>query len=68
MYLASINQPNSAATLRQDLNVSDSFDDAISKKYEGLLEKKWTSVVRLQKKVSHHNIGYLERQRLISQR
>lgn len=23
------------------------------KKYEGLLEKKWTSVVRLQKKVCH---------------
>ncbi|MCJ1432962.1 protein with putative role during mitosis [Xylographa pallens] len=50
-YLTSIHQPNSAAALRQDLNISDSFDDATSKKYEGLLEKKWTSVVRLQKKI-----------------
>jgi platelet-activating factor acetylhydrolase IB subunit alpha len=37
--------------LREDLNIGDSFDAATSKKYEGLLEKKWTSVVRLQKKV-----------------
>lgn len=29
----------------------DVFDAATAKKYEGLLEKKWTSVVRLQKKV-----------------
>jgi platelet-activating factor acetylhydrolase IB subunit alpha len=29
----------------------EGFDEATSKKYEGLLEKKWTSVVRLQKKV-----------------
>jgi len=40
------------------LEIGDSFDDATRKKYEGLLEKKWTSVVRLQKKVcvhpSHH--------------
>ena len=50
-YLSSTNRPNSAATLRQELNIGDGFDDATSKKYEGLLEKKWTSVVRLQKKV-----------------
>jgi hypothetical protein len=31
--------------------MGDSFDDTTAKKYEGLLEKKWTSVVRLQKKV-----------------
>jgi platelet-activating factor acetylhydrolase IB subunit alpha len=40
----------SADTLRQELNIGDTFDDATRKKYEGLLEKKWTSVVRLQKK------------------
>jgi hypothetical protein len=33
------------------LKIGDNFDDATRKKYEGLLEKKWTSVVRLQKKV-----------------
>ena len=55
-YLSSINLPSSVATLRNDLNIGDSFDEATSKKYEGLLEKKWTSVVRLQKKVRYRNI------------
>ncbi|KAI9761485.1 MAG: Microtubule-associated protein, microtubule dynamics during spindle orientation [Chaenotheca gracillima] len=50
-YLSSVNLPNSAAALREELNIGDSFDDATRKKYEGLLEKKWTSVVRLQKKI-----------------
>jgi len=50
-YLSSQNLSNSAAALREELNIGDSFDAATSKKYEGLLEKKWTSVVRLQKKV-----------------
>lgn len=36
--------------MRTELGIGDSFDDATRKKYEGLLEKKWTSVVRLQKK------------------
>ena len=49
-YLTSINHPDSAARLKEDLNIGGNFDDATSKKYEGLLEKKWTSVVRLQKK------------------
>jgi platelet-activating factor acetylhydrolase IB subunit alpha len=36
-----------------ELNLNeDVFDGATSKKYETLLEKKWTSVVRLQKKAS----------------
>jgi len=50
-YLSSINLSNSAAALREELQIGDTFDAATSKKYEGLLEKKWTSVVRLQKKV-----------------
>lgn len=50
-YLSSSNLPNSAATLRQELGIGDSFDDATSKKYSGVLEKKWTSVVRLSKRV-----------------
>ena len=29
----------------------DVYDAATAKKYESLLEKKWTSIVRLQKKV-----------------
>lgn len=50
-YLSSINLTGSAAALREELQIGDSFDAATSKKYEGLLEKKWTSVVRLQKKI-----------------
>ena len=51
-YLSSINLHDSAATLRQETGLGDAFDNATSKKYEGLLEKKWISVVRLQKKVN----------------
>ena len=57
-YLTSIKLPNAAAALREELRVGDSFDDATSKKYEGLLEKKWTSVVRLQKKVNSLYLSY----------
>lgn len=50
-YFSSVKLSASALALRQELEIGDSFDDATSKRYEGLLEKKWTSVVRLQKKV-----------------
>ncbi|KAM0334995.1 hypothetical protein ACHAQA_000029 [Verticillium albo-atrum] len=43
--------PLTANALREELKIGETFDDATSKKYEGLLEKKWTSVVRLQKKI-----------------
>jgi len=52
-YLSSINLPaESVAALKDELKIAEGFDAATSKKYEGLLEKKWTSVVRLQKKVN----------------
>ncbi|THV84062.1 platelet-activating factor acetylhydrolase IB alpha subunit [Aureobasidium pullulans] len=50
-YLTAAGLTNTAQTLREEVNIGDSFDDATRKKYEGLLEKKWTSVVRLQKKI-----------------
>ncbi|KAI1841039.1 hypothetical protein JX265_009389 [Neoarthrinium moseri] len=50
-YLSSTNLSTTADALRQELNLGDTFDATTSKKYEGLLEKKWTSVVRLQKKI-----------------
>lgn len=51
-YFSSSGLPNSCAALREELGVGDEFLDVEKmKKYEGLLEKKWTSVVRLQKKV-----------------
>lgn len=51
-YLSANNLPNAAAALREELSLSEQvLDTTTVKKYEGLLEKKWTSVVRLQKKV-----------------
>ncbi|KAL1988362.1 hypothetical protein VTN96DRAFT_10045 [Rasamsonia emersonii] len=50
-YLASANLLKSSNALREELGESLTLDDATLKKYEGLLEKKWTSVVRLQKKI-----------------
>lgn len=51
-YLGVINAPKTAEAFRTEANIPANFDDATKKKYEGLLEKKWTSVVRLQKKVN----------------
>ncbi|KAK3385894.1 WD40-repeat-containing domain protein [Podospora didyma] len=51
-YLTANNLTATATALRTELNLGeDVFDPATAKKYEGLLEKKWTSVVRLQKKI-----------------
>ncbi|KAF7559527.1 hypothetical protein G7046_g4626 [Stylonectria norvegica] len=51
-YLAANNLPDSATALRTELNLGeDVYEPATAKKYETLLEKKWTSVVRLQKKI-----------------
>lgn len=56
-YLSSNELHNTAEALRQELDLGESFDATTSKKYEGLLEKKWTSVVRLQKKVRARSDG-----------
>jgi platelet-activating factor acetylhydrolase IB subunit alpha len=50
-YLLSVGMTESANALRQESKLAETFDDASAKKYETLLEKKWTSVVRLQKKI-----------------
>ncbi|KAG5749300.1 hypothetical protein H9Q69_012055 [Fusarium xylarioides] len=51
-YLAANNLQESANAMRTELSLGeDAFDTATAKKYETLLEKKWTSVVRLQKKI-----------------
>lgn len=52
-YLSAAGLDKTSQCLRDELNLpeSSSFDSATAKKYEGLLEKKWTSVVRLQKKI-----------------
>ncbi|KAJ1325945.1 platelet-activating factor acetylhydrolase IB subunit alpha [Microdochium nivale] len=51
-YLEASNLPETAAAMRAELGLDQaSFDPATTKKYETLLEKKWTSVVRLQKKI-----------------
>ncbi|KAL8298081.1 hypothetical protein RB601_002746 [Gaeumannomyces tritici] len=51
-YLSANNLSNTSNALRAELNLPEEvFDAATQKKYEGLIEKKWTSVVRLQKKI-----------------
>ncbi|KAF2105303.1 nuclear distribution protein PAC1 [Lophiotrema nucula] len=50
-YLQVSNLPSSAATLQEELGVSHSLDEATCQKYSNLLERKWTTVVRLQKRI-----------------
>jgi platelet-activating factor acetylhydrolase IB subunit alpha len=51
-YLTANGLPDTAAAMRAELSLGEgTFDAETAKKYETLLEKKWTSVVRLQKKV-----------------
>ncbi|KAI0531959.1 nuclear distribution protein pac-1a [Xylaria digitata] len=51
-YLTANKLAATATSLRAELNLEeDGFDAATVEKYKGLLEKKWTSVVRLQKKI-----------------
>ncbi|KAK4229658.1 nuclear distribution protein nudF-1 [Podospora fimiseda] len=51
-YLTSHSLLTTASSLRSELDLPESsFDSTQTKKYEGLLEKKWTSVIRLQKKI-----------------
>ncbi|TIC68173.1 hypothetical protein E3Q01_00984 [Wallemia mellicola] len=49
-YLESSGYADSARALRRDLQLEDIVLDSKAK-YAGLLEKKWTSVIRLQRKV-----------------
>lgn len=50
-YLAACKLTATESALRTELNLGEEqLGAATVKKYEGLLEKKWTSVVRLQKK------------------
>lgn len=58
-YLSSVHASQSAAALREELQIPSDFDENATKKYEGLLEKKWTSVARLQRKV-RRGFGGLE--------
>lgn len=49
-YLLSAGMTETAAALRKESKLGEDFDDVTVKKYDTLLEKKWTSIVRLQKK------------------
>ena len=54
-YLSSHDLPETASALRNELGMAETdFDATAVKKYETLLEKKWTSTVRLQKKASRN--------------
>ncbi|RMZ82536.1 hypothetical protein DV737_g2013, partial [Chaetothyriales sp. CBS 132003] len=50
-YFLAVGFSDSAAALRSEAGLGTAFDDATAKKYETLLEKKWTSIVRLQKRI-----------------
>ncbi|KAB8233038.1 WD40 repeat domain-containing protein [Aspergillus alliaceus] len=51
-YLLANELPDTAAALRREVNLGDdAFDATTAKRYEGMLEKKWTSIARLQKKI-----------------
>ncbi|KAJ2904357.1 nuclear distribution protein pac-1a [Zalerion maritima] len=45
-YLLANNLTKTAATMREELSIPPEFDDDKARKYGGILEKKWTSVVR----------------------
>uniref|UniRef100_A0A915IC37 LisH domain-containing protein n=1 Tax=Romanomermis culicivorax TaxID=13658 RepID=A0A915IC37_ROMCU len=47
-YLSSSGYGDTLDTFKREANIPA---DELDKKYAGLLEKKWTSVIRLQKKV-----------------
>ncbi|KAE8148513.1 Nuclear distribution protein nudF [Aspergillus avenaceus] len=51
-YLIASGLHDTAATLRRETELAeDVFDATTAKRYEGMLEKKWTSIARLQKKI-----------------
>ncbi|KAI1299028.1 WD40 repeat-containing protein [Xylaria venustula] len=51
-YLAANHLTATEAALRTELSLEENdFDTATAERYKGLLERKWTSVVRLQKKI-----------------
>ncbi|KAL4910162.1 nuclear distribution protein nudF [Aspergillus multicolor] len=51
-YLSVINAPQTAETLREELQFDDSYNEATCKKFEGVLEKKWTGIARLQRRIN----------------
>lgn len=51
-YLQSIGYSQSASALRDESALGSAFDDAAAKSYEGIIERKWTSTVRLQKRIT----------------
>ncbi|KAF7188898.1 Nuclear distribution protein PAC1 [Pseudocercospora fuligena] len=51
-YLISTGHADAAQSVRDAVNLSETeFDSGTAKRYEGLIEKKWTGLVRLQKKI-----------------
>lgn len=58
-YLSVINAPQTAETLREELQFADGYDEATCKKFEGVLEKKWTGIARLQRRVISELTGLI---------
>lgn len=52
---------NGYMTALEGLKKDADMPGEVEKKYGGLLEKKWTSVIRLQKKVRFYEIKYFRK-------
>lgn len=65
-YLASVNALQSVASLEKELQMDNNFDVVARKKYEGILPRKWTNVMRLQRRVRYVP-GLLRCRRLMSE-
>ena len=59
-YLSSIDAPRSSAVLREELQIDSAFGDAAIKRYGGLIERKWTSAARLQRRVRFYSYELFE--------
>lgn len=64
-YLSANNYPDALESFRKEADLDGS--DTIEMKYSGLLEKKWTSVIRLQKKVMELESKLSEAQKEVSE-
>ncbi|KAL4933566.1 WD40 repeat domain-containing protein [Aspergillus undulatus] len=51
-YLVAANAHRTFETLREEINLPGDFDEVGAKRYEGILEKKWTGIARLQRKIT----------------
>jgi platelet-activating factor acetylhydrolase IB subunit alpha len=67
-YLSVINAPQTAETLREELHFDESYNEATCKKFEGVLEKKWTGIARLQRRVRTEGMDNVHRRMIVDRK